>query len=53
MHIREQRRAHDPQSVEGQIRRWRDFLELEWKEPDVLDVLAFLNNQFYRFAQEQ
>lgn len=53
VHIREQRSAHDLKTVEEQIRRWRDFLELEWKEPEVQDVLASLNTRFYRFAHEQ
>jgi mono/diheme cytochrome c family protein len=52
MHWRANPRAVDWDTLKFQVRRWQGVLNLGWTEADVNDVARYLNDTFYRFAQQ-
>ena len=49
LHIREQRKAFDAETLRDWVRRWKTHLALDWGESEVEDVAAYLNARFYKF----
>jgi len=49
MHWRNNRRAHDWESLKAQVRQWRDNTGLQWDEADVSEVAGYLNTTVYHY----
>lgn len=51
MHWRDDRLAHDWDSLKVQVRRWQGNASLQWVEADVDEVARHLNDTIYHFPQ--
>ena len=51
MHWRQDRGAHDWDSLKGQVRRWQGNAGLGWNEVDIAEVARHLNDTTYRHPQ--
>lgn len=49
VHWRDQRLAHDWNSLRAQVRRWQDAAGLQWTDEDIDAVARHLNDTFYKF----
>jgi mono/diheme cytochrome c family protein len=49
MHWRDDRQAHDWDSLKMQVRRWQGNAGLQWDEADIAEVARHLNDTIYRF----
>ena len=47
VHVRENRRAGDRTEVMAMIKRFSTHLELDWSAEEMLDVLEYLDQQYY------
>jgi mono/diheme cytochrome c family protein len=52
VHVREQRQARALAEVYWQATRWAVEQRLEWRYPDVNDVVQYLNNRYYQFRPQ-
>ncbi len=50
VHGRAKRVARDVESIRTWVRRWSDNLGLKWTDEEIVDVSAWLNARYYRFA---
>jgi mono/diheme cytochrome c family protein len=53
MHWRDQRRAHDWQSLRSWVRHWQGTQQLQWSDADIDEVARHLNDTIYRFPRVQ
>jgi mono/diheme cytochrome c family protein len=51
MHWRNDRQAHDWDSLKVQVRRWQGNAGLQWGEADIAEVARHLNETIYHFPQ--
>lgn len=51
MHWRNDRLAHDWDSLKVQVRRWQGNASLQWSEADIAEVARHLNDTIYHFPQ--
>lgn len=51
VHWRDQRLAHDWDSLRTQVRRWQDNAGLQWGDEDIDAVARHLNDTFYKFPR--
>lgn len=51
MHWRNNRRAHDWESLKAQVRLWQGNTGLQWDEADIAAVAAYLNDSVYRYPR--
>jgi mono/diheme cytochrome c family protein len=51
MHWRNDRQAHDWDSLKMQVRRWQGNASLQWGEADIAEVARHLNDTIYHFPQ--
>lgn len=51
MHWRNDRQAHDWESLKVQVRRWQGNAGLQWDEADITEVARHLNDSIYRYPQ--
>lgn len=51
MHWREDRLAHDWESLKIHVRRWQGDANLQWTDADIAEVARHLNDTIYRFPQ--
>jgi cytochrome c1 len=51
VHIRDDRRAESLGEVTWQVSRWASEMDLDWRYPEVFDLVAYLNSRYYRFKQ--
>ena len=51
MHWRNDRLAHDWESLKKQVNRWQGNAGLQWGEEDVTEVARHLNDTIYRLPQ--
>ncbi len=49
LHIREHREVRSPEQLRRTIDVWQHELNLDWSEQDILDVMEYLIQTFYRF----
>jgi mono/diheme cytochrome c family protein len=49
MHWRNDKQAHDWDSLKFQVRRWQDIAGLQWGEADITEVSRYLNETIYRY----
>ena len=49
MYQRERRVTQEWKSLRATVNHWQSELKLKWKEADIDDVAAYLNQQFYHF----
>ncbi|HXZ47571.1 MAG TPA: cytochrome c [Usitatibacter sp.] len=50
VHGRAKREARDPGDVRHWVKRWGDYLHLQWGEEEVDDVAAYLDATYYHFS---
>lgn len=51
MHWRNDRQAHDWDSLKNQVRRWQGNASLQWGDADIAEVARHLNDTIYHFPQ--
>lgn len=51
MHWRNNRRAHDWESLNAQVRLWQGNTGLQWDEADIAEVAGYLNDTIYRYPR--
>lgn len=51
MHWRDNRRAHDWESLRAQVRLWQGNTGLQWDEADIAEVAGYLNDTIYRYPR--
>lgn len=51
MHWRNDRKAHDWDSLKMHVRRWQGNAGLQWDDADIAEVARHLNDTIYRFPQ--
>ena len=51
MHWRDDRKAHDWDSLKTHVRRWQGTAGLQWDDADIAEVARHLNDTIYRFPQ--
>lgn len=51
MHWRNNRLAHDWDSLKFQVRRWQGNTGLQWADADIVEVARYLNDTIYQFPQ--
>lgn len=51
IHWRDDRQAHDWDSLKVHVRRWQANAGLQWGEADIAEVARHLNDTIYRFPQ--
>ena len=51
MHWRNDRKAHDWDSLKTHVRRWQGTAGLQWDDADIAEVARHLNDTIYRFPQ--
>jgi mono/diheme cytochrome c family protein len=51
MHWRNNRKAQDWDSLKTQVRIWQGNTGLQWSEPDIAEVAAYLNDTIYQYPQ--
>ena len=49
VHVRSARKARDPAQLRWQIARWQHVESLGWRFPEMADVYAYLNREYYHF----
>jgi len=49
LHVRENRRAVSLKELEAWVRHWSEEEKLDWNEEEIVEVVGYLNRQFYRF----
>jgi len=52
LHVREKRQARGLAEVYWQATRWAVDQKLEWRYPDINDVVQYLNNRYYQFRPQ-
>jgi mono/diheme cytochrome c family protein len=52
MHWRNQRLAHDWDTLKAQVRLWQGVASLGWSEADIDDVTRYLNDTIYQFPRQ-
>ena len=50
LHVREGRRANSLKLLEGWVRRWSGEEKLNWSEEEIVEVVDYLNQRYYKFA---
>ena len=53
LYTRSQRRVHNLAQLESQVRRCETNLNLKWFDDDILDVVEYLNQQYYKFPKKK
>jgi hypothetical protein len=48
---REHRKVRDVAALQYQTRRWQAEIGVAWSEEEVSDVIDYLNERFYHFAE--
>jgi mono/diheme cytochrome c family protein len=51
MHWRDQRLATDWKSLNVQVRRWQNTIQLNWDDDDINNVASYLNLLYYQFQE--
>jgi mono/diheme cytochrome c family protein len=51
MHWRDQRLATDWKSLNVQVRRWENTIQLNWDDDDINNVASYLNLLYYQFQE--
>ena len=51
IHWREEKKAHDWDSLKVQVRRWQGNAGLLWDEADIVEVTRHLNDAIYHYPQ--
>ena len=51
MHWRDDRLAHDWDSLKAQVRRWQGNANLQWSDADIVEVARHLHDTIYRHPQ--
>ncbi len=51
MHWRNDRQAHDWNSLNVQVRRWQGNAALQWSDEDIAEVARHLNDTIYHYPQ--
>lgn len=51
MHWRDQRLAKDWKSLNAQVRRWQDAVQLNWDDEDIASTASYLNRLYYQFPE--
>lgn len=51
LHLGAGRKARSLLEVYREIIRWQTHLDLGWSTQDMIDVLQYLNTEFYRFEE--
>jgi hypothetical protein len=51
MHWRNNRQAHDWDSLTYQVRRWQGNAGLDWNDADIAEVARYLNESIYHYPQ--
>lgn len=49
IHWRDKKLATDWATLEAQVKRWQNNLDLEWDQKDITDVTGYLNAVYYHF----
>ena len=49
MHWRNDKQAHNWDSLKFQVRRWQGNAGLQWSEADITEVARYLNETIYRY----
>lgn len=49
VHVREKRRADSLAAIESWVRRWSTEEKLGWGNEEVVEVVDYLNQRYYRF----
>ena len=52
LHLRDDRKATDLKQIEGQVRRWADYQNLDWQAEQVDAVRDYVNQTYYGFFDE-
>ena len=52
LYTRSQRKVGSLSALEAQVRRCEANLELKWFDEDIRDVVAYLNQAYYKFPTE-
>lgn len=52
MHWRDQRLATDWKSLNVQVRRWQDAIQLNWDDDDIASAASYLNRLYYQFPEQ-
>ncbi|MGD8527030.1 MAG: hypothetical protein PVJ63_12330 [Thioalkalispiraceae bacterium] len=53
IYTRENRKIESYAALDKQVRRCRDSLGMPWPEEQILDVINYLNENFYHFKKEE
>ena len=52
IYTREDRKMETFAALNKQVRRCRDSLGMPWPEEQIIDVITYLNDSFYKFKKE-
>lgn len=51
IHEREKRVAKNLDGIRFQVNRWQTHLKLQWNPQEIADVVNFVNDEFYQYAE--
>ena len=53
IYTRENRKMESYPALDKQVRRCRDSLGMSWPEDQIIDVITYLNETFYKFDKKE